>query len=53
MDGDQEICTEWPKKKEKKIKKETLIKQAKVRGEEHINHRGKHIPIRSTGEPCR
>lgn len=53
MENDPEISTEWPKRKEKKVKKETLIKLAKVRGEEHRNHKGKLITARATGEPCR
>lgn len=39
----QDNSAEYPRNK---------IKRAKVRGEEHVNHRKKVIPRKVTGEPC-
>lgn len=44
---------EWPKKRQKMIKKESVIRDAKVRGEEHVNHVGNLVPKRATGDDCR
>lgn len=43
----------WPRKRKAKGKKEDKIRNAKVTGEEHINHVRKLIPARTTGEDCR
>lgn len=53
MADNDKILTEWPKKKEKKIRKQSLIKQLKVQGNEHVNHKGRLIVARKTGEACR
>lgn len=44
---------EWPKRKRCGEKKETLIKKAKVRGDEHVNNAGKLVERRQTGPDCR
>lgn len=44
---------EWPKKQQKMMKKASIIRDAKVRGEEHINHVGNIVPKRVTGEDCK
>ena len=47
------MSTNWRTKKAKKIKRKTIIQQLKVRGEEHINHKGNLARARRTGEPCK
>lgn len=49
--GTQTQCV--PERKVKKIPKASLIKIAKVKGEEHINHKGKLINERTIGGNCR
>ena len=53
MEYRKEISTYWRTKKANKIKYKTMIKQLKVRGEEHINHKGNLVRARRTGEPCK
>lgn len=43
----------WPQKRAKVVKKECKIRDLKVHGEEHINHVGKLVPARRTGNDCR
>lgn len=50
---DENNVTNWQKKKKKCVKKETVIKENKVRGVRHINHVGKEVPARCTGPDCR
>lgn len=46
-------ASEWPKKRQKSVKKESIIRDKKVHGEEHVNHVGKMVRKRKTGEDCR
>ncbi|KAL3279334.1 hypothetical protein HHI36_016841, partial [Cryptolaemus montrouzieri] len=53
-DSDNDI----PEKKERGARnaekyKNVVIKTAKIRGSPHVNHRGKQLPGRRTGETCR
>lgn len=48
-----ENSVKWPRKKERKGKKEEKVKHAKVKGEEHVNHRGRVIEKRKPGMACR
>ncbi|KAI4455560.1 dna-directed rna polymerases i ii and iii subunit rpabc2 [Holotrichia oblita] len=50
--GDGE-CSEWPERKKRKEKKSSVITLAKIKGEEHVNHVGKLVNKRKTGEDCR
>lgn len=45
--------TNWPRRKPKKLKKALQIRDAKVKGLEHINHKNKLVPARVTGGNCR
>lgn len=45
--------TDWPKRKPKKVKRSLQIRDAKVKGLEHINHKNKLVPARITGGDCR
>lgn len=49
---DRNNATNWPERKPKKIRHSTEIKDAKVKGLEHINHRNKVIEQRRTGPDC-
>lgn len=42
-----------PVKKAKKVKKETAIRDKKVKGEAHINHKGTAIEAKKVGPDCR
>lgn len=42
-----------PSKRPKKLKKEDVIKNKKVRGEAHINHKGKGVETKKVGPDCR
>ncbi|KAJ8932883.1 hypothetical protein NQ314_014364 [Rhamnusium bicolor] len=42
-----------PVKKARKIKKEILIRQKKVKGEAHINHKGRVIEAKKVGPDCK
>lgn len=42
-----------PERKLKKTPKASIIKMAKVKGEEHINHKGRLIEKRTIGRNCR
>ena len=44
------MSTNWRTKKAKKIERKTMIKQLKVRGEEHI-HKATLVKARRSGEP--
>ncbi|KAF5269875.1 hypothetical protein FQA39_LY08547 [Lamprigera yunnana] len=50
--GDGE-SSEWPERKKRKQKKSSVIKIAKIKGEEHVNHVGKLVNKRQTGKDCR
>ncbi|KAI4464122.1 hypothetical protein MML48_4g00007777 [Holotrichia oblita] len=50
--GDGE-CSEWPERKKRKEKKSSVITLAKIKGEEHVNHVGKLVNKRKTGEDRR
>ncbi|KAF5297326.1 hypothetical protein FQA39_LY12165 [Lamprigera yunnana] len=50
--GDGE-SSEWPERKKRKQKKSSVIKIAKINGEEHVNHVGKLVNKRQTGKDCR
>ncbi|KAF5276303.1 hypothetical protein FQA39_LY06652 [Lamprigera yunnana] len=50
--GDGE-SSEWPERKKRKQKKSIVIKIAKIKGEEHVNHVGKLVNKRQTGKDCR
>ncbi|KAF5281322.1 hypothetical protein FQA39_LY17834 [Lamprigera yunnana] len=45
--------SEWPERKKRKQKKSSVIKIAKIKGEEHVNHVGKLVNKRQTGKDCR
>lgn len=40
-------------KRKRKEKKENIIKNKKVKGEEHINHKNKLVAARKIGPDCR
>nr|CAI5843897.1 unnamed protein product [Callosobruchus analis] len=40
MENNKESGAQWPRKKEKKVRKEDKIRLAKVKGEKYVNHRG-------------
>lgn len=42
-----------PKKRKRQVHKKELIKSAKVKGEEHVNHAGKRINAKAVGDDCR
>lgn len=42
-----------PSRRVRKLKKEELIKNKKVRGEAHINHKGKEVEAKKVGPDCR
>lgn len=42
-----------PIKRFRKVKKELVIKNKKVHGEAHINHRGKAIEAKTVGPDCK
>lgn len=42
-----------PVKKQKKIKKETAIRDKKVKGEAHVNHKGRFIEEKKVGPDCK
>lgn len=42
-----------PERKVKKTPKASLIKIAKVKGEKHINHKGRLLEKRTLGRNCR
>lgn len=50
---DEGNTSEWPAKKKPKKRKYDEIKTSKVLGREHINHVGKHVEARKTGNDCR
>ncbi|KAF5278633.1 hypothetical protein FQA39_LY00675 [Lamprigera yunnana] len=50
--GDGE-SSEWPERKKRKQKKSSVIKIAKIKGEEHVNHVGKLVNKKQTGKDCR
>lgn len=50
---DENNPTKWKARKENKVRKEEVIKTAKIRGEAHINHARKQVPARVTGPDCR
>lgn len=43
----------WPRRKEKRLKKSIQIRDAKVKGLEHINHKNQTVAARETGANCR
>lgn len=45
--------TNWKRRHENRIKKEEVIKQQKIKGQEHINHVGKLVAARQVGPDCR
>lgn len=45
--------TPWPCKRSRKVKKADVIKEKKVKGEEHVNHVGKLIPAVEVGPDCK
>lgn len=49
----QSTEVQWPRKKEKKVRKEYKIRDSKVKGEEHVNHRRRVIEKRKPGITCR
>lgn len=42
-----------PRKKQRQARRQSVVKLAKVKGDEHVNHVGKHIPQRTIGPDCR
>ncbi|KAF5300702.1 hypothetical protein FQA39_LY11064 [Lamprigera yunnana] len=50
--GDGE-SSEWPERKKRKQKKSSVIKIAKIKGEEQVNHVGKLVNKTQTGKNCR
>ncbi|CAH0558801.1 unnamed protein product [Brassicogethes aeneus] len=42
-----------PVKKPKKVRNSVIIRDKKVKGLEHVNHKGRLIPAKSLGEDCR
>jgi hypothetical protein len=45
--------TNWPRRREKKVKKTVQIRDAKVKGLEHTNHKNQAVAARATGADCR
>lgn len=44
---------EWPRRKVGKVKKELKIRISKVKGEEHVNNKGRVVEKRQPGTTCR
>ena len=45
--------SQWKRKNPPKLKKENIIRNKKVKGEEHFNHKAKLIAARTIGPDCR
>ena len=43
----------WPVRKKNEKPKANKIKEAKVKGEEHLNHKGKLVSAKQIGGNCR
>lgn len=53
MNADSNNAHAWPKKREKKVHKSSVIKDSKVKGLLHQNHKGNIVEARQIGDDCR
>lgn len=51
--SEAENSVQWPRKNKRQGRKEDKIRLSKVKGEEHVNHKGKVIEERRPGTTCR
>lgn len=49
----EEPLSQWTKKRKRSIKNETLSRQARAEGKEHVNSVGNLVPMRTTGNDCK
>lgn len=53
MDEEGDKVVQWEEKKEKKAHPKLVIKEAKVKGSAHRNHKGKLMTEKKIGDDCR